>query len=774
MNSLLDGLNLDAFKKSFKEDLDTIIDNITAHPSPLAGVAQIDFADFIYKNLYKRVYLNYNNTNIGFNANFTWSKKFFRLNEEVKDNNWNLEILNLSKGGDIAVSRGDYDIKRVYPGTYLKTSLLPNQLLEKDQVIVQWPINGIKERDLYFHFYEKTVPDEFSNGERHIRFYLHLKCQTEADKSNVEKLVEKLISGLDTRFIPFDFKIITDGKKFYTDSSVLYIERRYFQLVVDFLLKTCEDFKDIFQEEVGMFTYKLTKGLSFCECQKQISDEEVSFGQDRSKIIAKIIKKQLNITSEEILTQIDSLSESKNWHQNFFLNDDSNFKYTFLNRTENNNTLYYNLDNHHLELALNVGYKICKESIWINGSCTWIGLDGKQYANLNENYLDGLSGTMIFLTHLYKESGQGIFKQHCIGIFNTILGLLKSNNFKRSHGFHKGFAGVIWSLYKVNSMLNLNDVEPLLEQHLGGYITWLNSEDSNTQECGNYCGMAGTLFGLCNLTKLIENPEYLKDVCVKLKNKILGLQTNGVEITQNGKVHKVFLWKTTCFPKGKIKQEYLLGFGYGGSGIVLSLLFYSKVFDDKIDANVLKNALKSEDDLRVINIRESFFPDYTEGGFYDVKSSSFATGVNGGIFSRLLINSINKNIKIDTFKISDLLINCENYNIVMDDIESGYFDLLTQISKSNNILFYHRHKLLKKINAYVLSGKFYPMNRAKSVHFHPGLLGLSGIGYSYMRLIGTSTLPSYFYPMIQLEEIPIWKRGANFASKIGKEVLNIR
>jgi hypothetical protein len=778
MNSLLNDLNLDAFKKSFKEDLDIIIAEIKALPLPAAGVTKIDFADFIYKKLYKRVYLNYNSTNPKFNERFLWSKKEFRLKEEINNNNWNLEILNLSKKGDIAVSRGDYDIKRVYPGTYLKTSLIPNQLSEKDQIIVRWPINGIKERDLYFHFYGKTIPDEFSNGERHLRFYFHLKCQKDSDKDKIEKLVKSLIAGLDTRLIPFDFKINIDGKKFYTDSAVLYIERRYFQLVVDFLIETCEDqeYREIFNEEVGMFTYRLTNGLSFCECQKQVSDEEVSFGQQRSKIIADIIQNKPSVTSEEIFTQIDSLSENKNWHNKFFLNDDSNFKYTFLNRTENNNTLYQNLGNTHLKLASSIGYKICKESIWIGDCCTWIGLDGKQYTNLIENYLDGLSGTMIFMTHLYKESGQGIFKQHAIGTFNTIFSLINRDNYTFSHGFHKGSAGVIWSLYEVNSLLNLNDIKSLLEGYLKRYLTWLKSEKSNTDECGNYCGMAGTLFGLSSLTKFGINQDLLAPVCITLKDlkdRILALQSNGIEITQGNEIHKVFLWKTTCFPQDKIKQEYLLGFGYGGSGIVLSLLYYSRIFSDEIDNNVFKNALKSEDDLRIINIKESFFPDYTENDNYDVKSSSFATGVNGCIFSRLVINSIDKSFIIDTNKINDLLINHKNHNVLVDDVESGYFDLLTQISKLNNTLFYYYHSSLKEVNANVLSGKFYPKNRAKTVHFHPGLLGLAGVGYSYLRLMEKSTLSSYFYPMIQLEKIPLLKKSWLFAKKMVKGSLNI-
>ena len=773
MPSLLDDLNLDTFKNNLKVDLDVIIDQIKNPPPLPFGVTQINISDFIYENIYKRVYLKYNSTDSDFDAKFEWEKKFFRLKDKLQDNDWKLEILNLSKGGDIAVSRGNYDIKRVYPGTYLKTSLLPNQLLERDTVIVKWPTNGIKEKDLYFHFYGKSIPDEFSISERHLRFYFHLKCQTVLDKIKTEKLVESLILGLDKRFIPFDFKIIIDGKKFYTDSAVLNVERKYFQLVVDFLIEICKEFKDIFQEEVGMFTYKLTKGLSFAESQKLISDVEVSFGQDRSKIIVGIIKKKPSITSEEILIEIDSLSEEGDWHNRFFLNPHSNFKYTFLKSEENNNTLYYNLDNHHLELALNVGYKICKESIWINDSCTWIGLNGKQYINLNENYLDGLSGTMIFLTHLYKESGQGIFKQHAIGTFNTILSILKRDNFIFSHGFHKGFAGVIWSLYEVNSILNLNDVKPLLTQKLEEYILWLNDENNNTQECGNYCGMAGTLFGLSNLTKFGIKPEDLVDICKSLKDKILQLQSDGVAIIQLNVTHNIFLWKTTCFPRNTIMQEYLLGFGYGGSGIILSLLFYSRVFYDKIDNKVINNALKSEDDLRIIYHRESFWPDYTQDGSYNVSNLSFDTGVNGGFLSRLLISSIDKSIKIDTAKISDLLINYENYGILMNDVENGYFDLLTQISKSNNILFYHRHELFKELNSDVLSGKFYPTNKMKTVHFHPGLMGLSGIGYSYLRLIGKSTLPSYFYPMIQLEKIPPLKKGWLFVKKIVKGSLNI-
>lgn len=773
MPSLLANLNLNAFKNTLKEDIDTILSQINSLP---ASDTQLDISNFIYEKLYKRVYLNYNSTNMGFDGKFIWNKKFFRLKGETEDNNWNLEILKVSKGGDIAVSRGNYDVKRLYPGTYLKTSLLPNQLLEKEQIIVQWPINGIKERDLYFHFYGKTIPDEFSNDERHIRFYFHLKCSQDSDKVNIENLVESLVLGLDTRFIPFDLKINTDGKKFYTDSAVLYVERRYFQLVVDFLVEICSKNNSIFHEEVAMFTYKLAKGLSFCECQKQISNEEVSFGQQRSRIIADMIKGRNNtITVNAILSEIDLLSQVPNWSNSFFLNPHSNFTYTFLNSEENNNTSYYNLGNHHLELALNIGYKICKESIWVGDSCTWIGLDGKEYANLNENYLDGLSGTMVFLTQLYKESGQGIFKQHSIGIINTILFLLKKAGFTFSHGFHKGFAGVIWSLHEVNSILNLKEIRPLIKQYLDKYIAWLNSSDSETNECGNYYGMAGTLFGLSNLTEFVEiNRDYLQTICIILKDKILQLQSNGVEIIQENVSHKVFLWETTCFPIDKINQKYLLGFGHGGSGIVLSLLFYGKVFSDKVDATIINNALKSENDLRIINIKESFLPDYTKNKLYEIKSSGFETGVNGGIFSRLLLNYIDKSVKVDTVEISNLLINHKNYNIEIDDVDSGYFDLLTQISKVNNILFYYYHELLKKLNADVLSGKFYPKNRLEVTHFHPGLSGLSGIGYSYLRLIEKSTLPSYFYPMIQLEKIPLWKKGSLYARKILKGFLNIR
>ena len=790
MKIFFNGLDFKAFEQQFKADLQQIINTLYPEVS----------LDIIYA-LYKRKCVHAGSITADPILQLNWSEKKFRENEGKEEDYWKFGGITKSAFGEIAVKRGNFELKRAFAGTYTKSSFAFVESREEDKTFVQWVIDGNEADNSFFHFYGKTLPDEFIANERHLRFYFHLNGASPYKIKSIKKFIQQIVFELDRRRIPFDIKAVNSTDKMFADGAVLYLEQRYFTTIAGFIIQICEKNKHIFNDSVPMFSYKLTKGLSFTESVKTETGGEVSFGKQRSKVLFEILRKyDSKPTLEQIMIDIDKIGETlsggknKEWAKSFFKNHFSTYEYNFLKSEEDEFSYYRYIENRHLYLATSIGYKICKEAIWTKGlCCNWIHRsmerDGDYYENLDEFYLDGISGTALYLSKLFLESKLKIFKQHTIGAVSSLLEILYEESYTFKYGFHKGTLGTLWVLYEINDDLKL-EIEHLLNTLLVKSLDFIKDNLDTTEECSLFYGIAGTLFGITNISKFYEVDTLpfskLKEISSSVAKRLRVLQSNNIDFQHPDiEINDLSLWKSTI-NYGRNYDVYPLGFGNGSAGILSVIAYYQKKFNISDYDDVIERAFKSEEisegkKPRLGSINIFIRPDFTKGDIYASINSSINVGQNGVYLSVVILKYLgyeNQASKITEKEVKEIykqalkksvpkkiaILTHDAYN-KFENTETGYFDIITEIAKQYDKPLYQYFDKIDSLNDKVLSGSYYPNDRKGVEYFSPSLQGLSGIGYCYLRLMMKSKLPTYHFPMYEVQNKSGWKKAEAFFSK---------
>ena len=130
----------------------------------------------------------------------------------------------------------------------------------------------------YFAFGD-TICDEWDNGCL-LRFYWHL------EPAGAPLLLESISSRLNRFQVPYRFKcLIHPGAYIRADSAVLFVPRRYFQVVGRLLRETRRSIASHLRDEAPLFTKSLAHGLAFAEDP----GGGQSFGMHRCGVLAQSI-----------------------------------------------------------------------------------------------------------------------------------------------------------------------------------------------------------------------------------------------------------------------------------------------------------------------------------------------------------------------------------------------------------------------------------------------------------------------------------------------------
>ncbi len=113
-----------------------------------------------------------------------------------------------------------------------------------------------------------------------LRFYWNI------EPSGVPLLINRLTSGLNRHYIPFQFKCLKHPAQYNRhDGCVLYIFPRYLHMVCAIIRQFMDEVVTFLKEDVPMFTLKLVNGLSFAESP----DGGQSFGMQHAGILAQTL-----------------------------------------------------------------------------------------------------------------------------------------------------------------------------------------------------------------------------------------------------------------------------------------------------------------------------------------------------------------------------------------------------------------------------------------------------------------------------------------------------
>jgi lantibiotic biosynthesis protein len=400
-----------------------------------------------------------------------------------------------------------------------------------------------------------------------------------------------------------------------------------------------------------------------------------------------------------------------------------------------------------LEAASRIGHRLCRDAVWADGSCNWLGWSmeyidakwGPAYKVCGSDLYSGTAGISLFLAKLLKNSGDNIWKTTLEGGINATLKQAKSLNPKTSIGFYSGIPGIAHSLIEAGDALQQEEIInrglDLLEE-LQGTIPQKELIDVIS-------GPAGTIPFLLQCARRFKR-EKLTATAIAYGEHLLKLAQPSDKGTS---------WDTMGDPT----QKNLTGYSHGVAGIVCALLELHIVTKDKRFLNTAIEGLRYERNHFVKE--QGNWPDFRniDGGKSGktICNMAWCHGAPGIGMARLRTIELLKNDPQIMEEINTAINTTAATLIHPPKAGMGNYSLCHGASGNADLLILAADQLkipeLKQRAEQVgLHGLQYiernnlpwPCGVPEGGETPNLLLGLAGIGYFYLRLYDSQTTPS--------------------------------
>ncbi len=246
------------------------------------------------------------------------------------------------------------------------------------------------------------------------------------------------------------------------------------------------------------------------------------------------------------------------------------------------------------EAAITIGNRICRDAIWHNDTCNWVGLavdinNGKKIYSraLPPDFYDGVAGTAFFLLQLYRTNKHPVVYKTIKGSINQ---LTSSDNEIGSNGFFNGNAGVIFTLMTASVVLKDKNIERYATQMLNNLIASAKNETENDI----ISGAAGIILFLLYCYKHFNKQPFLLKTAISLGDSL---------IERADKTEIGYSWKTL-----EGFQQNLTGFAHGASGIGAALIELYAVSKEKKFLSAAREVFCYEDSF--FNKQKQNWPDF--------------------------------------------------------------------------------------------------------------------------------------------------------------------
>lgn len=219
-----------------------------------------------------------------------------------------------------------------------------------------------------------------------------------------------------------------------------------------------------------------------------------------------------------------------------------------------------------LETAASLGARICRDALWGNGICNWIGFSmeslGGRWRHTHRAYggelYGGTSGIALFLAWLHAATGERMFKRTALGAIRHALEHGAADIAPPARiGAYSGWTGLADAALQVAGLL---DEEPLRVPALA-----LLEEAAGTDPGRNFdllAGSAGAIPLLLRAHGRHQGPASLQEAAVRLGDGLLATASRDGDR---------WSWGEFGMPGAKQKDN-LLGFSHGAGGIGWALL----------------------------------------------------------------------------------------------------------------------------------------------------------------------------------------------------------
>ena len=419
-----------------------------------------------------------------------------------------------------------------------------------------------------FYYAFGEMAEEQTNGFGLVRIYWNVKLDGAA------KLIGLTTSTFNRFHIPFRLKCVTAPSQFErTDGAVIYIAKRFFGIATSVVPQIHSEVSEYLEDEVPLFTKQLAKGLSVAEDP----GTGESFGQSRCQRLAQAVwncyvKGQQS--TEGRFREFRQLLTSSGLNAEYpHLNAGSSDWYELPAKTNHSAPpettpapSRSSRESTFVEAAGAIGAKICRDALWANGRCNWIGplmepIEGRWHPVhkiAGPDLYGGTSGIALALARLFAATGERMFKRTALGAINHALARAGDIEPANRFGLYSGWLGISLAGFRVAKLL---DEEVLITQAVD-LIQSLKSMTPDRSNADVLAGSAGAIVGLLRAFEEFVPDDALIQLAVTLGDSVIDDAVKSEKGWSWGELHKP---ESGAFGN-------MTGYSHGAAGIGWALL----------------------------------------------------------------------------------------------------------------------------------------------------------------------------------------------------------
>lgn len=215
-----------------------------------------------------------------------------------------------------------------------------------------------------------------------------------------------------------------------------------------------------------------------------------------------------------------------------------------------------------LQTAATIGRRLCRDAIWSDGECNWLGWSmspiGHQwtlaYRAQEGGVYDGTAGIALFLSRLHQFTGEKIFAETARGALRQSLAASAAMDDRTKPGFYNGLVGVGYVCLEAGQQLG----DDFLVERGFASLDAACAVAPDPQLIDILAGSAGAIPALLDLAERYDRPAL--SACAEAHARHL--------LASATKSDEGLSWDTM---QGN-SDKHLLGYAHGAGGIACALL----------------------------------------------------------------------------------------------------------------------------------------------------------------------------------------------------------
>jgi lantibiotic modifying enzyme len=219
-----------------------------------------------------------------------------------------------------------------------------------------------------------------------------------------------------------------------------------------------------------------------------------------------------------------------------------------------------------IETATALGARVCRDAIWANGRCNWIGpvmeLLGGRWRQVHKvfgtEFYGGTSGVAYSLAALYEATGERVFKKTALAAIRHALGASDDIEGATRIGLYSGWFGIALSALKIGELLG----DESLREPSFKLIDELARTDPDLSSVDLLAGDAGAIMAFLILREHFRDPDQLTESAIRFGDLLVECAVKSETGWSWGELHKP---ESGAFGN-------LTGYSHGAAGIGLALL----------------------------------------------------------------------------------------------------------------------------------------------------------------------------------------------------------